>query len=137
MEIKSIPNEDLMQFLELNIKMYNDIAPTTNPFGAVNTVVYEINNYEDFKAIGLYDGEKLMGFVRGYCFSKKLFHFSGIYVIIKNSKHTRELIEYCFKLIADEGYSAWQLDANNGNISSIIEKYGAVLQSTRYRKEIK
>lgn len=135
-EIKNILNQDMLAFLDLNIKMYKAIDPSINEFGAINIVVTEINNEKDFKAIGLYFDDKLMGFVRGHCFSNKMFHFTGIYVIMKNNKHTKELIEYCFKLIEDEGYSAWFVDANNSNISSIMEKYGAVPKYTRYVKEI-
>lgn len=136
MEIKPIVNSDLVQLLELAIKMYKVIDPTTNEFGAVNTVMYEINTKEDFTAIGLYDEDKLVGFMTGYCFSKKQFHFSGIYVIIKNNEWTKQLIEYCLDLIKQKGYSAWSVDTTNGNISSIVEKYGAKELYTRYIKEI-
>ncbi len=136
MEIRPIINSDLVQLLELAIKMYKVIDPTTNEFGAVNTVMYEINTKEDFTAIGLFDENKLIGFMTGYCFSKKQFHFSGIYVIIKNNEWTKQLIEYCLDLIKQKGYSAWSVDTTNGNISSIVEKYGAKELYTRYIKEI-
>lgn len=135
MDIKPIPNKDLMQLLPLVIAMHECMDETTNEFGAINTLMHEINTKEDFTAIGLYDEDKLVGFVKGYCFSKKMFYFSGIYVIMKNTKHTKQLIEYCFDLVKQKGYSAWSLDATNGNISSIIEKYGATVKHTRYIKE--
>lgn len=136
MLIKSVPNEDLLQLLDLNIKMYKSIDNTINEFGAINTVMQEIISKPDPIVVGMYDKDKLVGFVRGYCFSNKMFHFSGIYVTMKNNKNTKELIEYCFKLVKDKGYSAWSVDANNSNISSIMEKYGAVSKFTRYVKEI-
>lgn len=135
MEIKSVPNKDLMQLFPLLIEMHKAMDPETNEFGAINTFMCEINTKEDFTVIGLYDGDKLMGFVKGYCFSKNMFYFSGIYVIMKNTIYTKQLIEYCFDLVKQKGYSAWSLDATNGNISSIIEKYGAKVKYTRYVKE--
>lgn len=136
MLVKEIDNSDMLAFLELNVLMYQSIDPTINEFGAVNTVVHEINNQEGFFAVGLYDDEKLVGFMKGYCFSKKLFHFSGIYVIMKNNKDTKQLIEYCLDLVKEKGYSAWSVDTTNSNISSIVEKYGASVSYTRYIKEI-
>lgn len=136
MIIKEIINEDMLEFLRLNTLMYKRIDPTINDFGAVNTVVYEINTQPDFTAIGLYDKDKLVGFMKGYCFSKKLFHFSGIYVIIKNNKALKQLIEHCLDLVKQKGYSAWSVDTTNCNISSIVEKYGASPSYTRYIKEI-
>jgi hypothetical protein len=136
MEIRHIDNTELTQLLELAILMYKVIDPSVNEFGAINTVMYEINTKEDFTAIGLFDDNKLVGFMSGYCFSKKQFHFSGIYVIIKNNEWTKQLIEYCLDLIKQKGYSAWSVDTTNGNISSIVEKYGAEPLYTRYIKEI-
>ena len=125
----------MIPFLELNVLMYKSIDPTINDFGAVNTVVHEINNMEGFVAIGMYDNDMLVGFMKGYCFSKKLFHFSGIYVIMKNNKDTKQLIEYSLDLVKEKGYSAWSVDTTNSNISSIVEKYGAKVSYTRYIKE--
>ena len=136
MQIKEIHNNDMFEFLKLTAEMYKSIDPTITDFGAINTVVYEINNQADFIAIGLYNEDKLVGFVKGYCFSNKMFLFTGIYVIIKNNKATKQLIEYCFDLIKQKGYSAWSVDATNSNISSIMEKYGAKAKYTRYVKEI-
>lgn len=136
MDIRRIENKDMVQFLALAIDMYQAIDSTVNEFGAINSIMHEINTKEDFSAIGLFEKDKLMGFVKGHCFSKKLFHFSGIYVIIKNNKFTKQLIEYCFDLVKQKGYSAWSVDATNSNISSIMEKYGASIKHTRYVKEI-
>lgn len=134
-EIKDVTNEDMLQFMELNVLMYKSIDPTINDFGAINTVVYEINTKEDFIAVGIYENDLLVGFMKGYCFSKKLFHFSGIYVIMKNNKSLKELIEHCLDLVKQKGYSAWSVDTTNSNISSIVEKYGATVSYTRYIKE--
>jgi len=134
--IQEITNKDFLSLIALNAEMYFNIDSTIDSFGATNTLMYEINSQKDFIAIGLYEEDKLIGFVKGYCFAKKLFHFSGIYVKIKNNIRTKELIEYCFKLIENKGYSAWQVDATNSNISSIMEKYGAKAKYTRYIKEI-
>lgn len=137
MQIKEIPNEDMLSLLALAVRMYKSIDPTINEFGAVNQLVQDINHQHDFIAVGLYDDQdSLVGYVTGHCFNKKMFHFSGIYVIIKNNKWTQQLIEHCFALVAEKGYSAWSVDATNGNISSIMEKYGATAKYTRYVKEI-
>lgn len=136
MIIKPIPNKDLIQLFTLAIEMYKCMDPEINEFGAINTIMADINTQKDFTAIGLYDGDILKGFVTGHYFTKKMFHFSGIYVIMKNNPFTKQLIEYCFDLVKQKGYSAWSVDATNSNISSIMEKYGAKVKYTRYIKEI-
>lgn len=134
--IKFIPDSDFGQLLILHAEMHKIIDPQTTDFGAANTLMFEINTKEDFIAVGLYaDNNELIGFITGYCFTKKLFHFSGLYVKIKNNIGTKELLDYCDKLVFDKGYSAWQVDATNSNISSIMEKYGAKAKYTRYIKE--
>lgn len=131
-EIKHIPNSYLLQLLELNIAMHKHINSETNEYGATATLIHDINNQEDFTALGLYDEDKLIGFTTGYKFSKKCFLFSGIYVIIKNSKDLANLIQSSFDLAKSKGYSAWIADATNSNISSILEKFGATPVYTRY-----
>lgn len=136
MDIRSIPNEDFLQLCQLTADMYAEIDPSINTFGAVNMLTTCITTKHDFFAIGLYAEDQLVGFVTGYGMSKEVFYFSGIHVIIKNNGWTQKLIDFCFAFIKDKGYSAWQVDATNGNISSIMEKYGATAKYTRYYKEM-
>jgi len=136
MEIREILNEDFIQLVTLTAEMYKAINPNINNFGATATLVHDISNRKDFSAIGLYDGGVLKGFVTGYGESKNVFYFSGIYVIIKNNEWTKKLIDFSFAYVKNKGYSAWQVDATNGNISSIVEKYGATAKYTRYYKEM-
>ncbi len=136
MEIKEISNEDFMALACLRAAMYKEMDPSINSFGAVNTLVHEINTKSDFIAIGLFEDNALVGFVNGYAMSKNVFYFSGIYVIIRNNEWIKKLIDHSFTFIKDKGYSAWQVDATNGNISSIMEKYGASVKYTRYYKEM-
>lgn len=136
MEIREISNDELLQLVALTTQMYKEIDPAINNFGAMATLVHDIQNKPDFFALGLFKGAELVGFTTGYGVSKKVFYFSGIYVIIKNNKHVKNLIDFSFAFIKDKGYSAWQADATNGNISSILEKYGAEAKYTRYYKEM-
>ena len=136
MIIKTIDNDEFIDLCKLNALMYKSIDPNIDLYGATNTLMFNINNKEDFIAIGLYENGLLVGFVTGYKISKKVFHFSGICVIIKNNEWTKKLIDYCFAFIKTKGYSAWTVDATNGNISSIMEKYGAVAKYTRYYKDM-
>lgn len=135
MEIRLIDNGDFIQLCLLAAKMYAEIDPSTNQFGAVNTLVNDATRQSDFKAIGLYDGDQLQGFVTGYGMNEKVFYFSGIYVMIKQNEWTKKLIDFSFDFIRIKGYSAWTADATNGNISSILEGYGAEPKYTRYYKE--
>lgn len=136
MEIKLIENKDILQLLELSILMYKEMDSTVNEFGAINTVVYEINTQKDFTAVGLFKGPKLVGFTKGYYFSKKIFHFSGIYVIMKNTKYTKELIDFSINLVKEKEYSAWSARATNSNISSILQtKYAAKVEYTQLIRE--
>lgn len=135
MEIKLIENKDFMQLAELTVEMYAAIDPNINPFQAVNTLLAFINQGKNFTAIGLYDDEVLVGFVIGYELKEKTFYFSGIYVIIKNNEWTKKIIDFSFAHIEELGYEAWEVDATNSNVCSIMDKYGATVKYTRYRKE--
>lgn len=135
MEIKLIPNEDFMQLCELTVDMYKEIDPNINAFQAINTLLAYINTGRDFVAIGLYDEGALVGFVTGLQHTEKTFYFSGIYVIMKNNEWSKKIIDFSFAHIQELGYTAWEVDATNPNICSIMEKYGAKVKCTRYRKE--
>ena len=136
MDIRQVQNNEFLQLINLNYEMYKTIDSAINSVGATATLIHEIMSKRDFYAIGLYEDTDLVGFVTGYQENEKVFYFSGIYVIIKNNEWTKKLIDFSFSFIKDKGYSAWQVDATNGNISSIMEKYGAIAKYTRYYKEI-
>lgn len=136
MELKLVQNEDFMQLATLVADMYKAIDPGINEFQAMNTLLHFINTQPNFTAIGLYDGTALAGFVLGHELNKKVFYFSGIYVIIKNNEWTKKMIDFSFAHIKQLGYSAWEVDATNSNIASIMEKYGATVKYTRYYKEL-
>ncbi|PIR06685.1 MAG: hypothetical protein COV55_02930 [Candidatus Komeilibacteria bacterium CG11_big_fil_rev_8_21_14_0_20_36_20] len=136
MDIRVLKNEDIIQLLALSTEMYKSINNLVNDFGAINTVIHEINTQQDFTAVGLFDVDKLVGFTKGYYFSKKIFHFSGIYVIMKNTKFTKDLIDFSLNLVKEKGYSAWTAKASNSNISSILQtKYNAQVDYTQLIKE--
>lgn len=134
MIIKPIENEDFLQLVDLNAEMYKSIDANINEFQATNTLMHYINQ-GNFVAIGLYDETALAGFVTGSQLTEKTFYFSGIYVIIKNNEWTKKLIEFSFAHIQKLGYTGWEVDATNDNISSIMEKYGAQVKYKRYHKE--
>lgn len=137
MEIKLIGNDDFMQLVELNAAMYKSIDSNINDFQATNTLLTLINTGKNFTAIGLYEDNVLMGLVHGFEIVPGEFNFTGLYVTTKNNEWTQKLIEYAFILIEERGYTAWEVEATNKNISSIMEKYGAKIKYTKYRKELK
>lgn len=75
MQVKVIGNEDLLQLLALQVEMFKAIDKDVNEFGAINTLINEINTKEDFIAVGLYKEDKLVGFMSGYKFAKMCFIF--------------------------------------------------------------
>lgn len=135
MEIRIIENKDFIDLVQLTTEMYQEINPKINAFQATNSLIHMINNEVNFFAIGLYDEDILMGFVTGHELTETTFLFTGIYISFRNSEEIKRLIEYSFDFIKDKGYKAWEADANNANISSILEKYGASIRYTRYHKE--
>ena len=132
MTVRKLTNEDLLDLLPLYVNMISAIDKDTNTFGAINTLMNEINTKKDFSAVGLYKGDTLIGFMSGYCFTKKQFHFSGIYVKIKNNSGLKTLIDFSLALVKSKGYSAWSSNASNSNISSIMRKYGAKAVSGKF-----
>lgn len=135
MEVKPVQNDDFLQLADLCIAMYKSIDAHINEYQSINTLVHFINNNKNFKAIGLYNKDKLIGFSMGYELNPAQFLFTGIYVSVKNTTNTRKLIDFSFQFIRDLGYTGWQVDATNPNISKIMEKYGAKVAFTRYMKE--
>lgn len=133
MEIRPIVDDN--EFLALQalvVAMYKEIDPTITEFGASNTL-HNFIKENDFTAIGLYKGAKLIGFTMGHFFAKKSFLFTGIYVMIRNNEWTKKLIDFSFACIKEKGYYFWLVDATNPNISSMMEKYGAMPKYTRYQ----
>jgi len=136
MIIRELTNDDLLELIPLYTVMIKSIDESANTFGAINTLMHEISTKEGFIAVGLFSKKELIGFMTGYCFAKKLFHFSGIYVKVKNNSGLKTLIEFSLDLIRNKGYSAWSSNATNSNISSIMQKYGAKAVYTRFRGDL-
>lgn len=136
--IRLLTNEDFLEFLPLNLDMYKSIDSTVNAVGATATLTHDIMTKKDFILIGLFDdvSNKLIGFTSGYGMEKNIFYFSGIYVIIKNNDKTKKLIDFSFDYIKQMGYTSWEVDTRNENISSIMEKYGAKKVYTKYHKDL-
>ena len=135
MELKQITNDDFDQLIELNARMYKEIDPNINSFGAVNTLVAFVNTGK-FLALGIYEDDVLLGFSAGHAIGESaVFMFTSIYMSVKNTDLTQQLIDFSFDFIKEKGYTGWQVDATNPNISSIMEKYGARVLYTRYIKE--
>lgn len=135
MHLKLVDNKDFLQLVDVIANMYTAIDPDINEYQAVNTLVHMINSNKDFLAIGLYDEKVLVGCVIGYAYSPSIFYFTGIYIGFKSTEWTQKLIEFSFDKIKELGYKGYEVDATNANISSIMEKYGAEVKYTRYRKE--
>lgn len=136
MDIKLIENKDFMQLAELTVDMYASMELNINAFQALNTLITSINNTKGFTAIGLYDGTALAGFITGHENGPGIFYFSGIYMVLKNTEKTKDLIEYALNMVKEREFKYWEFDATNPNIASIMEKYGAKPIYTRYRKGI-
>lgn len=135
MEIRLVKNEEFLELARHSASMYSAIDPNINSFQAVNTLVSFINSGTNFQAIGLYDEDKMIGMVTGVELNKTTFYFTGIYMSIKNNEQLQKLIDFSFSYIKELGYIGWEVDATNANISSIMEKYGAVPKYVRYHKE--
>ena len=132
MDLRTLTDNDFDQLCELAVAMHKAINPATTAFGAINTLMHDVLTQEDFIAIGLFDGDKLVGCTFGHKFETKKFLFSGICVIIKNNEWTKKIIDFSFAYIKEKGYTSWQVDATNPNIGSIMLKYGAVQKFVRY-----
>lgn len=129
-----INNTHLFEFARL----YADMLSTHTDYSAFQALHYLVNKIaeKEFMAFGLFnDKEELVGFSCGWIEEKKVFYFSGIYVIIKNTKWTKKLIDFSFEQVG-KFCDAWECDATNSNIASILEKYGAKVVKTTYRKEL-
>lgn len=137
MEFKQIKNDGFINLVILNALMYYDIDSSINEFQATNALVHMINTGgESFLAIGAYEEGELVGFSHGQLISgSSMFEFSGLYLLPTSRLQTKNLIDFSFDYIRNLGYTGWEVDATNPNISSIMEKYGAIKKHTRYTKE--
>lgn len=132
--IRQLLNEDFPALVELNAKFYKTLPVTQDAFNATANLVKDVLQQPNFTAWGLFEGDKLVGFVTGYALSKKSFYFSGLYVIIRLNRNLKQLIEFCFREVAEKGFTTWEVDCTNKNITSMMEKYGAAPIYTRYVK---
>lgn len=115
--------------------MYAALNKGINPFQAVNTLVHSINNEKDFIAVGLYEDGVLTGFITGNAFGTDSYYFACLYMETKGNPNIVKLIDYSIDFVQNTlGYKSWILDANNENMASMAEKYGAVMDSIRYKK---
>lgn len=130
-----IEDKDFLQLATLVVDMYKSIKGTINPFQAVNTLMSFIYSGKDFTALGVYEGDRLVGFSCGHAISEETFLFTGIYLTTKGTELTSEFITYSLDFIKEKGYKSWEADATNKNISSILEKFGALAQFVRYKKD--
>lgn len=135
LEIKKLSNEHFMQLVSLNFDMYKSFDASINEVGATATLLHDINDFTDYTAFGLFNKDKLVGFVSGYCFTKKRFHFSSLYVKIKNNKNLIKLINHALKYVEEQGYTSWSADTSNSNMASILSKLGARVKYSHYVKE--
>lgn len=124
-----------MLLVNLVPSMYKEMSPDINEFQSVNTLVHLVNSTENFLALGMFNGEELVGFTMGNSLGSGKFYFSGIYIDKKFRRYSKELIDFSFDFIRKAGYTGWQLDATNPNIGSIMEKYGAKTMYVKYFKE--
>lgn len=124
-----------MQLATLYVKMYEEMNVGVNPFQAVNTLVHAVNKQVGFLAVGVYEEGVLTGFIVGYEFSENVFYFASLYMTKKNSGNLKKLIDYSLAIVKDDlKYTSWVLDAHNENMALMAEKYGAELQSIRYKR---
>lgn len=135
--IRRLTNEDFLALAELHAQFYKTAVKPVDAIFATSSLLSDIQNQMDFKAWGLFDGDKLAGFVIGYAISKKVFYFSVIYVINKLNRNLKQLIETCFQDIEKDEYTSWEVDCTNKNITSMMEKYGAAPIYTRYSKTVR
>lgn len=138
MKVRYIENKDFPQLLELYTELQ---APLV---GAEKQDFYSFAASDlcaqmarpDFKAIGLFDGDTLLGFSLGFAKSTKIFHFSAIYAKIRISKNLKNLLDFSISEVERSDYSKWEADCINPNIISILEKWEAKVDFTRMVKEI-
>lgn len=136
MELRLLNNNDMLELVPLYVLMIRRMDENASEYAGINALFSEINHKQDFMAFGLFEKEKLVGFMTGYYFSKKQFHFSGIYVTMKNTSGLKKMIDFSLDCIRKKGYSAWSSDATNSNISRIMQKYGAKAQFTHFVGEL-
>lgn len=134
--IRKLENDDLLELIPLYVALCQSIEKDWPTFVAVNALIEDINRKKGFTAFGLFEDNKLVGFMTGYYFTKKQFHFSGIYVKIKNTSKLKDLIDFSLSEIKKKGYSSWSSNATNDNIRSIMQKYGAKVCYTNFLGEL-
>ena len=131
--IKIIKDNDFIALAKLYAEMNKQIPTPVSCTASVFSLSNDLTK-KDFMAMGLYDDDKLIGFVTGYALSKVTFYFSGIYVELRNS-NVSALIERSFSYVDGLGYKNWEADCTTENIKSILSKQGAYVMHTRMRKE--
>lgn len=136
MEIRRLNNSDFLALCSLQVEFYETLPVPADAFVAIDTLTTDAKCKFDFRAWGLFENDLLVGFVTGYANTKKSFYFSGLYVIIRLNRNLKKFIDFCFNEVETDGYTSWEVDCTNSNITSMMEKYGAAPIYTRYTKTL-
>lgn len=132
--VKEIKEDDFLAFTALVVKMYKAIDKNINDFYAINMLMHCVKQ-KGFVAFGIYEENVLKGCTFGFEELAGIFHFAGIYTEYKCTYSTKYLIDESLKAIQHKGYKTWEVHATNSNIASIMEKYKAKVQYTKYSKD--
>jgi len=129
---KVIEDKDFLQLLSLYIKMYKVIDPSLSN-SVVSIILAEEMKQPRFIAFGVFQEDTLIGFLSGYTEKPGTFFNSGLYC--ESKIKVRMLLEKSEQALKHIGYTSWTTEAK-GHIKSLAPKFGANIESIRYKKEI-
>lgn len=121
--IRLLNNDDFKTLVPLYVKMFEEIFPDMSSYHAVESLMESIRFKECVRIIGAERDGELVGFAVGNQINDDVYYFSALYLAVKNTSLTQELIEYALNIAKNMGYSKWVVDTRNSNIESIMKKY--------------
>ena len=130
--IKKISDEYFLELVALWCEMYRVIPTPYSAPEATYGLVQAMNEFKDFLAIGVFEENKLIGFITGYAHRTGAFYWSGIYC--PKSKYVKEMMDTAEKLMKDMGYKSWISDTEIPAVASLLMKYGG--KPVQYKKEL-
>lgn len=137
MEVKPINNleKEILDLLTMQLNLDKLCRPEIMPLQSIINFVGIIASQKDFIALGLYEKNKLTGFIAGHDYDNYTFHIMSLY-----SKHklkgTKKLIDSLINIVKDKNYKYITCDTYFEKVFTIAKKYEFKLNYIRCRKEL-
>jgi len=123
-KVKEIPDNYFYDLQALYYKLQELLSFKPSKFLVTKRLIEELQLTSNL-TLGLFRGDKLVGFISGYSKQERLFHVSSLYILVDYRYGTKLLLETMENLVIAKGYKGWTANSILKEGKNIITKFGA------------